>query len=54
MMTADEFRRETEYQTTMSIAQAMMKNGIISQGDYDKIKALMIQKYSPLIGSLVG
>lgn len=54
MMTAEEFQREKEYQTVMCIVQSMRKNGIISQSDYEKIKTLMIEKYNPLLGSLVG
>lgn len=54
MMTEKEFKREKEYQATMSIVHAMVKSGIINQCDYEKIKALMLQKYSPLLGSLIG
>ena len=53
-MTAEEFQREKEYRTTMYIAQSMKENGIISQDDYDRIKALMLKKYHPLLGTLVG
>ena len=54
MMTAEAFKREKEYQATMSIVRSMVKSGVIDQCDYEKTKALMLQKYSPLLGSLIG
>lgn len=54
MMAADLFKREKEYQATMFLALSMLEKGVIDQRDYDQMKELMLRKYRPLLGSLIG
>ena len=50
-MTPEQFEREKNYQAALAIARAMLKNGIISDDDYDKSEKLFRAKFSPPIGS---
>ena len=48
----DQFEREKLYQATMSMFQAMMKDGLITEEQYAKIDTKMREKYQPIIGTL--
>lgn len=51
-MTKEQFKRETLYQTTLSIARAMLKGGLISPDEFDKTEEFLRAKYKPVLGSL--
>ncbi|MDD4511060.1 MAG: hypothetical protein PHY23_09190 [Oscillospiraceae bacterium] len=51
-MRKDEFRNEKLYQTTMSIARTMLKEGIISEEEYRRIDTIFFEKYRPVFGTL--
>ena len=51
-MRKDEFRNEKLYQTTMSIARTMLKEGIISEEEYRRIDTIFLEKYRPVFGTL--
>jgi hypothetical protein len=51
-MRKDEFRNEKLYQTTMSIARTMLKEGIVSEEEYRRIDTIFLEKYRPVFGTL--
>lgn len=51
-MNNEQFDREVNYQTSVSILKTMLKNEIISKQDYRKAKWILIKKYDPILGGL--
>ena len=52
MLTEKKFWKEKLYQTTMYLARKMLKEDIISEGEYQQINALFLKKYRPVLGGL--
>lgn len=52
MMTAEQFKAEKDYRTAMGIADAMLKQGILTKAEYGKFNTIMLKKFSPILGSL--
>ena len=48
----DFFERLTAYKTAMSLAAAMLRQGIISEKDYSEIDTIMTQKYGLSLDSI--
>ena len=46
------FERLTAYKTAMSIADAMLRQGIISEDDYAEIDTIMTKKYGLSLDSI--
>lgn len=53
-MTDDEFNRELHYQISMSVTNSMLEKGIIDSEMYDLIDSKMLERYQPIIGSLLS
>ncbi len=51
-MTSEQFESEKEYQSRMSIMRTMLKLGLITKSEYDKIDTKFLKKYAPIFGSL--
>lgn len=51
-MTKEEFRNEKLYQATMHIARKMLKQGAISEEEYNEIDAVFLKKYRPVLGQI--
>jgi hypothetical protein len=51
-MNNEQFDREVNYQTSVSILKTMLKNEIISKQDYRKANQILIKKYDPILGGL--
>jgi len=51
-MTKKQFDRERDYGAVMSIARAMLKQGCITDKEYNKIDTIFLRKYKPIIGLL--
>ena len=51
-MTSEQFESEKEYQARISIVKTMLKLGLITKSEYDKIDTKFLKKYSPIFGSL--
>lgn len=51
-MSEDQFRNEILYQTTMSLAKNLLRQGVISKEEYGQIDTIFTQKYSPSLGSI--
>lgn len=53
MMNKD-FDSEFQYQITMSLVHQLKNNGTVSDGEYKKIDAIMLEKYRPILGTLLS
>ena len=53
-MTPEQFDREKKYQAALTIARVMLKQGIITEGDYDQIEKIFRVKFCPFIGKFEG
>lgn len=52
-MTQEQFKREKAYHITLCIARAMFQCGLINEREYKKIDTMMLNKYRPILGSLL-
>lgn len=53
-MSNTEFRRELAFQASMSMARKLLEEGTITEEEYRAFEAEMIEKYSPLFGTLLS
>jgi hypothetical protein len=51
-MTKEQFERESRYRVSISIADTMLREGLISKEEYTIIDTIFIEKYRPLFGAL--
>lgn len=51
-MSDEHFQREARYQASLSIAKAMLRQGLISRYEFEKIEGFLLDKYRPVLGSL--
>jgi ferredoxin len=50
-MTPEQFDREKKYQAALAVARALLKNGVITEDDYDEIEDALRIKFCPFIGA---
>jgi len=50
-MTQEQFDREKKYQAALAVARALLKQGIITEDDFDKTEAVLRAKFKPFIGT---
>jgi hypothetical protein len=50
----DLFARELDYQASMSIAEGLLQQTLLTDEEVHKAKILLLQKYRPLIGELLA
>jgi len=53
-MTSEQFDREKNYQAALAIARAMHRQGVIDDGDLDKLEAHFRVKFCPSVGAFQG
>ena len=53
-MTSEQFEREKNYQAALAVARAMLRQGVIDDGDLDKLEAAFRAKFCPSIGAFMG
>jgi hypothetical protein len=53
-MDDDLFARELDYQASMSIADGLLRRGLMTTGEVHKAKILLLQKYRPPISELLA
>lgn len=51
-MKKDQFEREKEYAAAVAIAEVLLKQRLITEKEYRKIKMVLVEKHRPVIGSL--
>ncbi len=52
IMTQEQFEREKSYRAAILIAKSMLKNGLITEPEFQKIDRIMLEKYCPVQGCL--
>ena len=52
-MTNEQFERERQYRVAISVAAAMIKQGLLTEDEFRIINEMMIEKYRPVFGGLV-
>lgn len=53
-MTKERLHNDMLYQAGLSGAKAMLKNGIISVEEFEEIKQLLLEQFSPYLGRLTA
>ena len=53
-MSKEQFRAERLYRMSLSVARTMLKKGIISEDEYSKIDAILLEKYRPVLSALLA
>ncbi len=48
------FARELDYQASISIAEGLLRQGLLTDGEFHNARVLLLAKYRPLIGELVA
>lgn len=51
-MTREQFERESRYRAALTVAKAMLREGLISDEEYREIDTRLVEKYRPLFGGL--
>ena len=49
-----EWNNEFQYQITMSLVRQLKENGTISDNEYKQIDTIMLEKYRPVLGTLLS
>lgn len=53
-MTDKEWNNEFQYQIIMSLVRQLKRIGTVSDNEYGRIDTIMIDKYRPIIGTLLS
>lgn len=53
-MDKQQFRREALYQATLCAVERMRTNGIITDGEYEQCRKMLLEKYDPPVGKIVS
>ena len=51
-MSHEQFEREKNYRVALVIAEAMLRQGLITDQEYHEIDTILIEKYRPVFGGL--
>lgn len=49
-----EWNNEFQYQLTMSLVRRLKVGGTISDNEYKQIDTIMLEKYKPILGTLLS
>jgi len=50
----DSFTSELGYQVSLSIAEALLRSGLLTNGELDRARTLLLEKYHPPVGTLLA
>ncbi len=53
-MDKEQFRAEKLYQMSACLAESMLEEGIISQEEYQQADRALLEKYKPVLGTLLA
>lgn len=53
-MDNDLFSRELDYQTSLAIANQLLRSGFLTAGEFTRARTLLLEKYHPPIGILLA
>lgn len=48
------FAVESDYQAGLSVAKGLLRRGLVTEGEFQRTKALLLEKYRPPIGTLLA
>lgn len=54
VMDEKQFRAEKMYRISLSVARSMLEKGIISKEEYSEIDTILLEKYRPVLGTLLA
>ena len=52
MMNDEQFRAETAYQASLSLAESLLHAGLLTEAEFSKARELLLARYKPLLGGL--
>lgn len=53
-MNEEQFRAEKMYQVSLSLAKSMLYKGLLTEEEFAVINAILLEKYHPLLGTLLS
>jgi hypothetical protein len=53
-MNKEQMDAEFDYRVSLGIAKNLLSEGLLTKPEYEKLKRLMLRKYTPIISSLDG
>ena len=53
-MSNDSFTSELDYQVSLSIAETLLRSGLLTEGEFARARTLLLEKYHPPIGILLA
>lgn len=53
-MSEGEFRAELRYRMALSVAETMLERNIISKEEYYDLDKILLQRYRPILGTLLA
>lgn len=51
-MNEEQFSSELDYQVSLTMAKNLLQAGLISDEEFSKMRALLLEKYTPVLGNL--
>ena len=51
-MTDESFSSESDYQASLALAENLLHSELLTQDEFAKAKALLLEKYKPIFGGL--
>ena len=53
-LTQEQFKAERLYLVSLFVAKSMFREGIISEEEYEEIDTILLEKYRPVLGTLLA
>ena len=54
MMSQEQFEAEKNYLAAREIAEGFLKKGLLTDDEFNKINAFLVEKFSPQMGKLIA
>ena len=52
LLSPDQFQRELSYRAAMAVIRHMLREGLITRGEFVRIQPILAEKFSPVWGGL--
>ncbi len=52
-MTKQQFETEKSYQISIKLVEELHAQGILDDEEFEKVKEVLIERYKPVLGSLI-
>ena len=52
LLSPDQFQRELSYRAAMTVIRHMLREGLITRGEFVRIQPILAKKFSPVWGGL--